>query len=123
MKLWRKQGAIGKHHNLIRFIRASPQREELFMDMAEVISCSQDNLNEKIKNLNVIDDNKTWWNSTYLMIYHAFCFPQQIEKFYSTRFSKEKDFPTSDILLDSDWNEFEIFKNLLYAFNILTMRL
>lgn len=27
MKLWRKQGAIGKPHNLIRFIRASPQCE------------------------------------------------------------------------------------------------
>ncbi len=59
MKLWRKQGAIGKLHNLIRFIRTSPQREKLFMDLAETVSCTQDTLNEKTKNLHIIDDNKT----------------------------------------------------------------
>ena len=30
MRLWRKQGAIGILHNLIRFIRASSQKEAIF---------------------------------------------------------------------------------------------
>lgn len=46
-----------------------------------------------------------------------------IEKFYSTKFSKEKDFPTGEILSENDWDELEIFKNLLYLFYYLTMRL
>ncbi len=83
---------IGKLHNLIRFIRASPQCEELFMDFAEAIPSPQDKLSVKTKNLHVIDDNKTRWNSTYLMINRVLRFRRRIEKFYSTRFSKEKDF-------------------------------
>ncbi len=59
MKLWRKQGAIGKTHNLIRFIFASPQRKELFMDWAEAIPSPQNKLSEKTKILDVINDNKT----------------------------------------------------------------
>ncbi len=123
MKLWRKQGAIGKLHNLIQFIRASLQREELFMDSVEAIPSPQDKLSEKTKNLHVIYDNKTRWNSIYLMINRALRLRRRIEKFYSTRFSKEKDFPTGDILSDGDWDELEIFKNLLHPFYLLTIRL
>ena len=122
MKLWRNQGAIGKLHNVIRFIRASPQRKELFMDLAEAVSCAQDTLNEKTKNLHVIDDNKTRWNLTYLMIHHVLRLRRRIRKFYSTRFSKEKNFPTSNILSDGDWNELEIFKNLLHPFYALARK-
>lgn len=123
MKLGRKQGAIGKLHNLIRFIRASPQREELFMDLVEAIPSTQDELSEKTKRLHVIDDNRTRWNSTYLMINRDLRLRRRIEKFYSTKFSKEKDFRTGDNLSETDWDELEIFKNLLHPFYHLTMRL
>ena len=123
MRLWRRQGAIGKVHNLFRFIRASPQRQELFMDLAEAIPNTQHELSGKTKRLHVIDDNKTRWNSTYLMINRALRLRRRIEKFYSTKFSKEKDFPTGDILSENDWDELEIFKNLLHPFYSLTMRL
>lgn len=122
-RLWRKQGAIGKLHNLIRFIRASPQREELFMDLAEAIPSSQDELSEKTKRLHVIDDNKSRWNSTYLMINRALRLRRCIENFYSTKFTKEKDFPIGDIPSETDWDELEIFKNLLHRFYHLTLRL
>lgn len=46
-----------------------------------------------------------------------------IEKFYSTKFSKENDFPTGDNLLEVNWEKLEIFKNLLHPFYQLTMRL
>lgn len=112
MKLWRKQEAIGKLHILIRFIRASPQCEELFIDLVEAIPSTQDKLSEKTKRLHVIDNNKTLWNSTYFMINRALRIRRRIEKFYSTKFSKEKDFPTGDNLSETDWDELEIFKNL-----------
>lgn len=42
MRLWRKQGAIGKLHNLVWFIQASPQYEELFIYLAEALPSTQD---------------------------------------------------------------------------------
>lgn len=121
MRLWRRQGAIGKLHNLVWFIWASPQCQELFMDLVEAIPNTQDELNGKTKRLHVINDNKTWWNSTYFMINRALCLRQRIEKFYSTKFSKEKNFPMGDILSENDWDELEIFKNLLHLFYSLTI--
>ncbi len=32
-ELWRKRGALGRLHNVIRYIRGSPQRREFFRDM------------------------------------------------------------------------------------------
>ena len=123
MKLWRKQGAIGKLHNLIRFIRASSQREAMFMDIAESFPSQADELDNGNCHLTIIDDNRTRWNSTYLAIQRALRLRRRIEKFYSTRFNKEKDFPSSDILSDSDWDELAIFQRLLYPFYRLSMRL
>lgn len=57
------------------------------------------------------------------MINRALCLRQRIDKLYSTKFSKEKDFPTGDILSANDWDDLEIFKNLLHPFYSLTMRL
>ncbi len=60
---------IGKLHNLIRFIRASPQREALFLDIAEPFPNAADGIDSHTRHLTVIDDNKTRWNSTYLTIH------------------------------------------------------
>ena len=116
MKLWRKQGAIGKLHNLIRFIRASSQREAMFMDISESFPSEADELDNGINHLTIIDDNRTRWNSTYLAIQRAHRLRRRIEKFYSTRFNKDKDFPSSDILNDNDWDELAIFQGLLSPF-------
>lgn len=71
MRLWRKQGAIGKLHNLIRFIRASLQREAMFMDIAESFPSEADELDNGKYYLTITDDNRTRWNSTYLAIQRA----------------------------------------------------
>ncbi len=123
MKLWRKQGVIGKLHNLIRFIRASPQREVLFLDIAELFPNAADGINSHTRHLTVIDDNTTQWNSTYLTIHRPLCLRHRIEKFYTTCFSKDKDFPSSDILSEVDWEELAIFKDLLDLFYRLSMQL
>lgn len=34
LRLWRKRGAVGKLHNIVRFVRASPQRGELMKSLA-----------------------------------------------------------------------------------------
>lgn len=93
------------------------------MNLAEAIPSSQNELSEKTRRLHVIDYNKTRWNSTYLMINRALRLRRRIEKFYFTKFSKEKDFSTGDNLSEADWEELEIFKNLLHLFYQLTMRL
>ena len=32
--IWRKQGALGRLHNIVRYIRMSPQRREEFREIA-----------------------------------------------------------------------------------------
>ncbi len=59
MRLWRKQGVIGKLHNLIRFIRASLQREAMFMNIAESFSSESDKLDNGKYHLTIIDHNQT----------------------------------------------------------------
>lgn len=71
----------------------------------------------------IIDDNRTRWNSTYLAIQRALRLRRRVEKLYSTRFNKDKDFPSSDILNDNDWDELAIFQGLLAPFYRLSMRL
>ena len=123
MKLWRKQGVIGKLHNLIRFIRASTQREALFLDIAEPFPSTADRIDSHTRHLTVLDDNKTRWNLTYLAIHRVLRLRCCIEKFYATRFSKDKDFPSSDILIEADWEELAIFKDLLDPFYRFSIRL
>lgn len=89
--------------------------------MVEAILSIQDELNRKTKKIHVIDNNKTWWNSTYLMINRVFCFWRRIEKFYFTKFSKEKNFLRKDILSKNNWDKLKILKNLYYFFYSLTI--
>ena len=62
-KAWRNQGAIGKLHNLIIFIRGSPQRREVFK--RKLVGDSE------VDNLMPILDNSTRWNSTYQSLERA----------------------------------------------------
>ena len=123
MRLWRKQSAIEKLHNLIRFIRASSQKEAMFMDIEESFHSEADEIDNSKYHLPIIDYNRTRWNSTYLGIQRALRLQRRIEKFYSTWFNKDKDFPNSDILNNNDWDKLAIFQSLLSPFYRLSMRL
>ncbi len=122
MRLWRKQGAIRKLHNLIRFIRDLSQMEAICMDIAESFPSKADKLHNGKYHLTIIDDNLTCRNSTYLAIQRALRLRRRIEKLYSTRFNKDKDFANSDILNDNDWDELAILQSLLSPFYWLSMR-
>lgn len=59
MKWKKKLKKIGKLYNLIRFIQASYQQKQLFLDLVKAIPISQDKLKEKTKRFYITDINKT----------------------------------------------------------------
>ncbi len=76
---WRRNGPVGKLHNIVKFIRASPQRRELLQTIGSMQNDTADDniLNQwaeeytKDAELGLIINNQTRWNSTYLMIERA----------------------------------------------------
>ena len=62
-KAWRRHGPIGKLHNIVVFIRRSPQRQEAFLRLAIT--------GEKYAKLIFIQNNFTRWNSVYSIIDRA----------------------------------------------------
>ena len=77
---WRRKGPVGKLHNIVKFIRASPQRMEAF---SKVLDSQGGGLDDPAhlevftlpdpasKDLKLIQNNATRWNSTHLMIRRA----------------------------------------------------
>lgn len=69
---WRAKGPIGKLHNMIKFIRSSPQRSEHFKRIAQEQDHEEYRLcEESTAELEVILNNETRWNSIYMMIERA----------------------------------------------------
>jgi hAT family C-terminal dimerisation region len=119
-QLWRKKGAIGKLHNLVVWVRRSPQRRELFLSIAKneeakeliLLANAEDDVGdepiyeEAKKNLMLIQDNKTRWNSTYMMIDRALYMRDSIEGLVAVterHHSKDKRLPEEDSLTEEDW--------------------
>jgi hypothetical protein len=63
LKAWRKHGPIGKLHNIVVFIRRSPQRRGAFLRVATT--------EDEYAKLMLIQDSSTRWNSVYNMIDRA----------------------------------------------------
>lgn len=123
---WRSKGPIGKLHNLVKFIRSSPQRSEHFkriaheQDYEEYLLCE-----ESTAELEVIMDNETRWNSTYLMIerslrkqidIRAFIFALEAEPDRSKRIHPE------DVLSSEDWRVLGEIQAILQPLYRQTMR-
>lgn len=65
LEVWTKKSPIGKVYNIVIFIQRLPQRWEQF----SFIEVSQFDLNNgTMKDLIVVYNNNTWWNSIYNMI-------------------------------------------------------
>ncbi|KAL9561303.1 hypothetical protein ACKAV7_014658 [Fusarium commune] len=87
---WRAKGPVGKLHNIIKFIRASPQRTEAFKAHA----------GEQEEN------NAMRWNSTYMMIERAVVKQSELNSFIQElglEADASKRVPTADILTSDDW--------------------
>ncbi|KNB04833.1 hypothetical protein FOXG_19422 [Fusarium oxysporum f. sp. lycopersici 4287] len=68
LRHWREKGLVGKLHNVVKFIRSSPQRSELFKKISRENDEAQEYLlaGESTAELEVVMNNDTRWNSTYL---------------------------------------------------------
>lgn len=70
---WRSKGPVGKLHNVVKFIRASPQRCERFLEISQEDHDPTDFtiFDESPAELKLMLNNDTRWNSTYMMIQRA----------------------------------------------------
>jgi hypothetical protein len=57
METWRRKGPLGKLHNIVVYIQRSPQRRSAFQKLSQ--------------GRRLLRDNKTRWNSWFLMITSA----------------------------------------------------
>jgi len=125
---WRKKGAVGKLHNVVKFIRASPQRTEAFkrhakeMEDEDVYKLYEESRVE----LELMQDNNTRWNSTYLMITRAWEKQAEIASFILKLDREEKNadkrIPPGDKLTDEDWKVLAEIREVLKPLYDMTMR-
>ena len=92
-KKWRSFGAVGKLHNVVKYIRGSPQRREAY-------SIVKDDLEKKAeKKLKVpVMDNDTRWGSVMDMIEYALKNRVHLDMYCHN----EKDLEL-DQLTEQDW--------------------
>lgn len=109
LALWRKKGPLGKLHNIIKWIRASPQRREYFKEsIAEAVDEGDTYLlhEQSTFELQLILNNETRWNSTYLMIQRAVTKQGQIQTFLAKNQEDpdhNKRIAEEDVLTFEDW--------------------
>ncbi|KAM5527288.1 transposase-like protein [Fusarium oxysporum f. sp. phaseoli] len=130
LRLWRKRGAVGKLHNIVRFVRASPQRRELMKSLA----CSQRDeddyhLFEEDRaaiDLELMQNNETRWNSTFMMIQRAIRKREQIDHFITYLDTKAAEprqrVPVQDHLSQQDWLLLAEIQSLPKPLYEITMR-
>lgn len=107
LSAWRKRGPVGKLQNITTFIRASPQRRELFksISLAAIEDVEHGLISPESKILGVVRDNATRWNSTYMMIQRALGKRQEIDAFVQVLDVRkgEAGLPQEDRLSREDW--------------------
>jgi hypothetical protein len=81
---WRKTGPLGKLHNIVVFVRCSPQRIQRFKEISE--------------KKGLLRDNDTRWNSKYYMSERAIELADQIDYYCSKEKDLKLDSRRSDIL-------------------------
>ncbi|KAM5529017.1 transposase-like protein [Fusarium oxysporum f. sp. phaseoli] len=126
LRHWRSKGPIGKLHNIVKFIRSSPQRSEYFKRIAHEHEDEGYHLcEESTAELEAILNNETRWNSTYMMIeralrkqtdIRAYIFALEGEK------DEEKRIPADDILSNEDWRVLDEVNEILTPLYHQTMR-
>jgi hypothetical protein len=123
LRHWRKKGPVGKLHNVVKFIRSSPQRCELFKRIARENDEAQGFLlaGESTAELEVVLNNDTRWNSTYLMISRALVKQGDIRAFL-VHPDVEGWLPEGDVLKGDDWRLLAEVKHILEPFYLQTMR-
>jgi hypothetical protein len=130
LRLWRKRGVVGKLHNIVRFVRASPQRRELMKSLAGNKlddDCYQLFEEERASiDLELMQNNETRWNSTFLMIQRAIRKREHIDHFIAYLETKAAEprqrVPVQDQLSPQDWILLAEMQSLLKPLYEITMR-
>jgi hypothetical protein len=129
---WRKRGPIGKLHNIVHFIRRSPQRRENFLAIAkgdatdgEIEDFGRVVFDRELHDLMLQSDNSTRWNSVFIMIERTIRLKPCVE-IYCERSVRDRDparrLPTEDLLDADDWATLASVKALLEPFKRVTKR-
>ncbi|EWZ28025.1 hypothetical protein FOZG_18273 [Fusarium oxysporum Fo47] len=112
---------------ILKFIRASPQCTEAFKTHAreqeEVDSYKL--AEESTAELEVIQNNATRWNSTYMMIARAFIKQSELNSFIQDlglEANASKRVPAADILTSDDWKVLREVSHILEPIYNMTMR-
>ncbi|RKK17352.1 hypothetical protein BFJ67_g17708 [Fusarium oxysporum f. sp. cepae] len=124
---WRAKGPVGKLHNIVKFIRASPQRTEAFKSHAreQEEADSYKLAEESTAELEVIQNNATRWNSTYMMIERALIKQSELNSFIQElglEADASRRVPTADILTSDDWKVLREVSHILEPIYNMTMR-
>ncbi|KAM5529131.1 transposase-like protein [Fusarium oxysporum f. sp. phaseoli] len=126
LRHWRSKGPIGKLHNIVKFIRSSPQRSEYFKRIAHEQEDEGYHLcEESTAELEVILNNETRWNSTYMMIERALRKQTDIRAYIFAlegQKDEEKRIPADDILSNEDWRVLGEVNEILTPLYHQTMR-
>ncbi|KAF6781225.1 transposase-like protein, partial [Colletotrichum sojae] len=107
LRLWRKQGPVGKLHNIVKWGDTYLLHEETKFE------------------LQLILNNDTRWNSTYLMIERALKKQSQIQSFLSINqleADPQKRPPEEDILTFEDWRLLVELQDILQPLYKQTIR-
>jgi len=126
LEAWRRKGSIGKLHNIVVFVRKSPQRMEEFLKVQCNINTEASDVSTASLLLQVVEDNATRWNSTYNMIYRALQVKDAIDLFTTRHVtSKRKDDKNlrEDQLSEEDWDTLARVLALLEPFKKITCRM
>ncbi|KAG6980228.1 putative AC9 transposase [Fusarium oxysporum f. sp. conglutinans] len=124
---WRAKGPVGKLHNIVKFIRASPQRTEAFkahareQEEADIYKLAEESTAE----LEVIQNNATRWNSTYMMIERALVKQSELNSFIQDlglEADASKRVPMADMLTSDDWKVLREVSHILEPIYNMTMR-
>lgn len=86
VEVWKKLGPIGKLHNIVKWIKKSPQRYDRFV---EVVKQHRSALGLESTVLLLKQDNKTRWNSTYMMIERAVELSEEISQFMDAEITRQ----------------------------------
>jgi hypothetical protein len=94
---FRLLGPLGQGHNIVAYIRGSPARTKVFKELAGRM---------------IPMDNRTRWNSWYLMLLVMLDLKSQVEK-YCDLYEGELQ---GDLLSREDWKKLEMIKDFLAPF-------
>jgi hypothetical protein len=122
-KVWHKKGPIGKLHNIVVYINWNDSRREEFRRAIREAN-AQDNGEQLLPMVELTSDGGVRWNSTFYMIRRALVLKRAF-RFYCDDWrqptSSQRDLST-DFLSDADWEELQLFANLLELIDTLTIK-